>query len=68
VRQRIRGGIARERCMSGKQLKLDLAGPSVHEGDKLWDYAVFVTDVAYPLEAIVQLYRDRPTPRTPSTS
>lgn len=59
VRQRIRGGIARERRVDGKQLKLDLAGPSVHEGDKLWEYAVFVTDLDYPLEAIGQLYRDR---------
>jgi hypothetical protein len=63
VRQRIRGGIARERRVDGKQLRLDLAGPSVHEGlnggDRLWEYAVLVTDVAYPLESIGQLYRDR---------
>lgn len=59
VRQRIRGGIARERRVDGKQLKLDLAGPSVHEGNRLWEYAVLVTDVNYPIEAIGQLYRDR---------
>jgi hypothetical protein len=59
VRQRLRGGIARERRVDGKQLKLDLAGPSVHEGARLWEYAVMVTDVQYPLEAIGQLYRDR---------
>lgn len=59
VRQRIRGGIACERRVEGKQLRLDLAGPTVHEGDKLREYAVLVTDVAYPLEAIGQLYRDR---------
>jgi hypothetical protein len=59
VRQRIRGGIARERRVDGKQLRLDLAGPSVHEGDKLWEYAVLETDVAYPLESIAQLHRDR---------
>jgi ribosomal protein L15E len=29
MRQRIRGGIARERRVDGKQLRLDLAGPSV---------------------------------------
>lgn len=58
-RQRIRGGIARERRVHGKQLRLDLAGPSVHEADRLWEYAVLVTDVAYPLESIAQLYRDR---------
>ncbi|MBC7735308.1 MAG: transposase, partial [Bacteriovorax sp.] len=59
VRQRIEGGIARERRVDGKQLKLDLAGPSVHEGERLWEYAVLVTDAAFPIEAIGQLYRDR---------
>ncbi|MBC7733674.1 MAG: transposase, partial [Bacteriovorax sp.] len=59
VRQRIKGGIARERRVHGKQLKLDLAGPSVHEGERLWAYAVMVTDAAFPIEAIGQLYRDR---------
>jgi hypothetical protein len=59
VRQRIKGGIARERRIDGgRQLKLDLQ-PSVHEGDRLWEYAVLVTDVNYPIEAIGQLYRDR---------
>ena len=59
VRQRIKGGIARERRIDGtRQLRLDLQ-PSVHEGERLWDYAVLVTDVAYPLEAVGQLYRDR---------
>jgi hypothetical protein len=43
VRQRIRGGIARERRVDGKP----------------WEYAVLVTDVAYPLESVAQLYRDR---------
>ena len=47
-RQRIRGGIARERRVDGRQLKLDLADPSVHDGERLWEYAVMVTDVAYP--------------------
>ena len=59
VRQRIRGGVARERRVDGRQLKLDLVGPSVHEGERLWEYAVRVTDVAYPIEAVAQLYRDR---------
>ena len=59
VRQRIKGGIARQRRVDGKQLRLDLAGPSVHEGERLWEYAVMVTDAAFPLEAIGQLYRDR---------
>ena len=59
VRQRIRGGIARERRLDGKQLRLDLVGASVLDSDRLWEYAVLVTDVAYPLESIGQLYRDR---------
>lgn len=37
VRQRLRGGIARERRIDGKQLQLDLAGPSVLEGERLWE-------------------------------
>lgn len=59
VRQRLRGGIARERRVDGKQLRLDLAAPSVLGAERLWEYAVMVTDVKYPLEAIGQLYRDR---------
>jgi Transposase DDE domain group 1 len=52
VRQRIKGGIARERRVDGsKQLKLDLQ-PSVHEGDRLWEYAVLVTDAQVPIEAV----------------
>lgn len=35
VRQRIKGGIARERRVDGKQLKLDLVGASVHDGQRL---------------------------------
>lgn len=59
VRQRIKGGIARERRIDGgRQLKLDLQ-PSVHDGERLWEYAVLVTDVNYPIEAVGQLYRDR---------
>jgi hypothetical protein len=45
--------------VDGKQLRLGLAGPSVHEGDRLWEYTVLVTDEDYPLESIGQLYRDR---------
>jgi hypothetical protein len=59
VRQRLKGGIARERRVDGRQLKLELLGASLHEGERLWEYAVMVTDAPYPLEAIGQLYRDR---------
>jgi hypothetical protein len=58
VRQRIRGDLARERPDTGGQLQLDLAH-SVHEAGQLWQYAVLVTDVKYPLQSIAQLYRDR---------
>lgn len=58
VRQRIRGGIARERRIDGGQLRLDLQD-AVLDGERLWEYTVLVTDVDYPLEAIGQLYRDR---------
>jgi len=51
--------LARERPLDSKQMRLDLASPSVHECGKLWEYAVYVTDVDYPLESIAQLYRDR---------
>ena len=59
VRQRIRGGIARERRIDGRQLRLDFADSQIVQGDKLWEYAVLVTDAPYPIEAIGQLYRDR---------
>ena len=49
VRQRIHDGIARERSIDGaRQLRLDLY-PSVREGERLWEYAVRVTDVGYPI-------------------
>jgi Transposase DDE domain group 1 len=59
VRQRVRGGIARERRIDARQLKLDLQPAVFQAGDKLWEYAVLATDVNYPIEAIGQLYRDR---------
>lgn len=59
VRKRIRDGLARERRDEPGQLRLALADMSVLEGSRLWEYAVLVTDVAYPLEAVAQLYRDR---------
>lgn len=59
VRKRIRDGLARERRDERGQLRLALADMSVLGGSRLWEYAVLVTDVAYPLEAVAQLYRDR---------
>ena len=68
VRQRVRGGFARERRIDARQLKLDLQPAVFEAGDKLWEYAVLVTDVQYPLEAVGQLYRDRADGRTALTS
>jgi hypothetical protein len=60
VRQRVRGGIARERRIDeGRQLQLDLEPAVFQAGDKLWEYAVLVTDVDYPIESVAQVYRDR---------
>jgi hypothetical protein len=60
VRQRVRGGIARERRIDqGRQLQLELEPAVFQAGDKLWEYAVLVTDVSYPIESVAQLYRDR---------
>jgi hypothetical protein len=59
VRQRLKGGIARQRRIDGRQLQLDLQPAVFQSGERLWEYAVLVTDVAYPIEAIAQLYRDR---------
>lgn len=60
VRQRIRGGIARQRRIDSAQMQLDLPQPAVFQADdKLWEYAVLVTDVSYPIESVAQLYRDR---------
>ncbi len=59
VRQRVKDGIARGRRVGRQQRQLDLAGPSVHEGERLRAYAVMVTAAKYPIEAIGPLCRDR---------
>ena len=60
VRQRIRGGIARQRRIeNNRQLQLDLETAVFQAGDKLWEYAVLATDLQYPIESVAQLYRDR---------
>jgi hypothetical protein len=35
-----------EHRIDGRQLRLDLAGPSTRQGNKLWENAMLVTDVA----------------------
>lgn len=60
VRQRVRGGIARERRIGeNRQLQLDLEPAVFQAGDKRWEYAVLVTDVDCPVESVGLLYRDR---------
>lgn len=59
VRQRIKGGVARQRRIDSRQLQLDLQPAVFQAGERLWEYAVLVTDVAYPIESVAQLYRDR---------
>jgi hypothetical protein len=36
-----------------------MAGPGVHDDERLWQYAVRVIDAKVPIEAIGQLDRDR---------
>ncbi|MFN7482855.1 MAG: hypothetical protein ACK5T3_09500, partial [Betaproteobacteria bacterium] len=57
VRQRIRGGIARERRVDGKQLKLDLAGPSVHEGERIANIGAALRHVRAAAEQFMGLDR-----------
>ena len=60
VRQRVRGGIARERRIDdSRQMQLDFEPAVFQAWDKLWEYAVLVTDVDYAIESVAQLYRDR---------
>jgi len=59
ARQRVKGGISRERRVNVHRRKLNLAGASAHEGERLWEYAVTVTDVNDPIETVAQLNRDR---------
>ena len=56
VRKRIRDGVARERRDERGQLRLALADMAVLDAqERLWEYSVLVTNVAYPLEAVAQL-------------
>jgi len=59
VRKRIKDSVARQSRRANGQLQLALADMQALDADRLWEYTVLVTDVAYPLESIGQLYRDR---------
>jgi hypothetical protein len=54
-----RGKGRRKAAQQDSQLMLALADEQVHEDGQMWEYTVLVTDVAYELDAIGQLYRDR---------
>jgi len=59
VRKRIKDSMARQSRRANGQLQLALADMQALDADRLWEYTVLVTDTAYPLESIGQLYRDR---------
>ena len=56
LRRRVKGSLAVEKEDEGQQALhfIDHA-----DAIKLWEYAVLVTNTAYPLQALGQLYRDR---------
>jgi hypothetical protein len=56
LRRRVKGNLAVEQGDEGQQ-----ALHFIDHADeiKLWEYAVLVTNTAYPLQALGQLYRDR---------
>ena len=56
LRRRVKGSLAVEQGGEGQQALhfIDHA-----DAVKLWEYAVLVTNTAYPLQALGQLYRDR---------
>ena len=58
VRKRIKDNVAIEQ-KKYKQMQLGFTDVQMLDTDVLWQYTVLVTDVAYPLEAIAQLYSDR---------
>jgi hypothetical protein len=68
VRQRIEGGIARQRRIDSRQLQLDLQPTVFPAGERLYEYTVLVTDVPYPIEVRRSCTLTAPMPRAPSTS
>jgi hypothetical protein len=59
LRRSLRHELALTAKRNDKQLVLALSHDSVKQAGQLWEYTVLVTDVAYGLSAIGQLYRDR---------
>ena len=59
LRRAVKDTLVAEDKPSGKRVQEDLHFTDPIEPAKLWEYAVLVTNSAYDLEAIGQLYRDR---------
>jgi hypothetical protein len=57
-----------EHRIDGRQLRLDLAGPSTRQGNKLWENAMLVTDVASRWSPSLRSIAIVPMRRTPSTA
>jgi hypothetical protein len=55
----VRGTLTTRSDKDNQQQVLALGWDEVQEDAQLWEYTVLVTDVAYELSAIGQLYRDR---------
>lgn len=59
LRRRIREDEPLNALRETAQLRLPIENDAVLDGHEMWEYTVLVTDVAYPLETVAQLYRDR---------
>jgi hypothetical protein len=59
LRRRIKHDVALTADRQEGQLVLALAHDEVQDGAQLWEYTVLVTNAAYDIAAIGQLYRDR---------
>ena len=59
MRRRLKSDIALTARRDDAQMVLALAHDSVEDSAQLWEYTVLVTNAAYELNAIGQLYRDR---------
>jgi hypothetical protein len=59
LRRRLRHELALTAQTAERQLVLALPHDSVEQAGQLWEYTVLITNAAYELGAIGQLYRDR---------
>jgi hypothetical protein len=59
LRRRIRSDVAVQTKTADGQLLLALPNADVQDNAKLWEYTVLVTNAAYDIDGIGQLYRDR---------